>query len=120
MELDMVFLPEKETELHMVRGTTMTLEIELTAEDGQPYVMLQGDVVRFGVKQAPGVGVYRILKETGTLTDGIGTVQITPEDTERMEPGRYAYDIGLQSGDDYFMAVGWSDFVLEPNVTEKE
>lgn len=118
--MDMVFLPERETELHMIRGTTMTLEIELTAENGQPYVMLQGDVIRFGVKQAPGFGEYRILKEITALTNGVGIIQLNPEDTQQMEPGQYAYDIGLQSGEDYFVAVGWSDFILEPNVTGKE
>ena len=116
----MVFLPHKQTELRMIRGSTMTLEVEMSAEDGQPYVLLEGDVIRFGVKHGFASGGYRILKETGELKEGIAQIQIDPEDTMEMEPGRYAYDIGIQSGENYFMVVGLSDFVLEPNVTGKE
>ena len=116
----MVYLPDKETRLNMVRGCTMTLEIELTAEDGQPYVLLENDVVRFGVKHREGNGAYLILKETRQLQDGVGKIQIDPEDTMGLEPDVYAYDIGLQSGEHYFMAVGCSDFVIDPNVTGKE
>lgn len=115
----MIFVPDKQMELRMIRGSTMTLEIEVSAPDGQPYVLLEGDVIRFGVKHGDCTGAYKILKETKVLNQGVGSVEILPEDTLSMVPGRYAYDVGLQSGEKYFPIVSYSDFILEPNVTER-
>lgn len=116
----MVFLPKKENCLKMVRGASQTLEIQVLGPDGQPYVLLEEDVIRFGVKHPEGFGAYLIKKERKELVNGITTVDIEPEDTIHMAPGRYCYDIGLQSGTEYFPVVKYSEFVLEPNITWKE
>ena len=116
----MVFLGKKETSLKMVRGATQVIEIQVLAPDGQPYVLLEGDVIRFGVKDAAHPSGYLVKKERGSLSNGITSVTILPEDTIGMEPGRYSYDVGLQSGEHYFPVIPCSDFVLEPNVTWKE
>lgn len=116
----MVFLGREDTRLKMVRGSTQVIEIQILSPDGQPYVLLEGDVIRFGVKNPEFPGSYLVKKERGSLSNGITSVTILPEDTIGMEPGRYSYDIGLQSGENYFPVVPYSDFVLEPNVTWKE
>lgn len=116
----MVFLSKKENELKMVRGSSQTLEIQVLGPDGQPYVLLEGDVIRFGVKHPEYFGAYLIRKESRGLVNGMTSVDIDPEDTIGMEPGRYCYDIGLQSGEEYFPVVKYSEFILEPNVTWKE
>lgn len=116
----MIFLSQKATELKMVRGSTQVLEICVQAPDGGPYILLEGDVIRFGIKDPEGRGEYLVKKESRSLLGGMTSVTIDPEDTIEMEPGRYCYDVGLQSGAAYFPIVKVSDFILEPNVTWKE
>lgn len=112
--------PCRNSEIRMVRGTSQLLEIRVTDGHGAPYVLSEGDVIRFGVKYEEGNGAYLVKKQSSTLTDGITRIHLTPEDTMEMEPGRYKFDIGLQTGEDYFPVVAYSDFILVPNVTEKE
>ena len=116
----MVYLSKKDTGLKMVRGSTQELEICVLSPHGHPYVLLDGDVIRFGVKNMDCLGGYLVKKEATELIQGIACITINPEDTVNMEPGRYCYDIGLQSGDHYFPVVKYSEFILEPNVTWKE
>ena len=116
----MVFLPNKESGLQMVRGSTQVLEIQVVGPEGEPYALLEGEVLRFGVKSSECSSGYLVKKDCRNLEKGICRIVIDPEDTITMEPGRYCYDVGLQSGSNYFPVVRYSDFVLEPNVTWKE
>ncbi len=116
----MIFLSQKENALQMVRGSTQVLQIHVQAPDGRPYVLMEGDVIRFGIKDSECTGGYFVKKESRELHNGTTQITIDPEDTIDMELGRYRYDIGLQSGDAYFPIVKYSDFLLEPNVTWKE
>lgn len=116
----MIFTTSKKTELRLVKGTSQLLEIRVRGADGGPYTMLEGDVIRFGVKFSENSADYVLKKETEELTDGITRIALEPEDTANMEAGLYRFDIGLQSGDQYFIIVPYSDFVLMPNITAKE
>ncbi len=116
----MFFPTSKKTELRLVRGASHTLEVCICGPDGSPYMLQQGDMVRFGVKFDGASSVYLVKKEVSSLVDGITRIEITPEDTMGMEAGAYKFDIGLQSGGSYFPVVRYSDFILEPNVTAKE
>lgn len=116
----MFFSTCRKTALRLVRGATHTLEIRVNGPDGRPYPLQEGQLIRFGVKYDESSGSYLVKKETGELVDGVTWIVIEAEDTMGMEAGEYKYDIGLQSGDDYFPIVKYSDFILEPNVTSKE
>lgn len=116
----MVFAPCRKTELRMVRGSSQVIEVRVRTPQGLPYVPLEGDVIRFGVKYDEGSGSYLVKKETSELTDGTAYITIEAEDTIAMETGGYKFDIGLQSGEYYFPIVKYSDFILEPNITAKE
>lgn len=116
----MVFLPNKESALNVIRGSTQILEIQVMGPEGEPYTLLEGEVLRFGVKNTECSSGYLVKKECRELEAGICQIVLSPEDTIGMEPGRYCYDVGLQSGSHYFPVVRYSDFMLEPNVTWKE
>lgn len=108
--------------IEMVRGTTHMLAIILTYEDGTLYTLASGEVLRFGVKQTHNSTEYLIEKEL-TASDLSGdeyVLTLRPEDTESLRCGRYCYDIGLESGADYYNVIPCSDFLLQHNVTSRE
>lgn len=106
--------------LEVIRGTTKSFSVNITDANGEPYSMEDGDVVRFGVKRESGDEAYLIKKEVTEGENGVFTFTLDPEDTIGLALGWYKYDIGLQTGDDYFNVIPYSRFVLAPNVTEKE
>jgi hypothetical protein len=44
------------------------------------------------------------------VVNGLFILTINPQDTLKMPCKKYKYDLGLQSGDDYFMIIPESDF----------
>lgn len=108
--------------LAIVRGTTKTMTISVTAEDGSVYTLEEGEVLRFGVKKHPGDTAYLFSKDmsSSSLADGVYSFKIDPADTEDLDFGCYYYDVGLQHGSEYFNVIPCSDFRVEYNVTKRE
>jgi hypothetical protein len=108
--------------LAIVRGTTKTMTIRVTAEDGSVYTLGSGEILRFGVKKHPGDTAYLFSKDmsSSSLADGVYSFIINPGDTENLDFGCYYYDVGLQSGSEYFNVIPCSDFRVEYNVTKRE
>ena len=116
----MIVTTSNKTQLQMVRGTSQLIEIRVTGPDGAPYTLLEGDVIRFGVKYHEERPDYLLKKESTELTGGVTRIALEPEDTGELECGVYKFDIGLQTGEQYLSVVPYSDFVLLPNITGKE
>ena len=114
------FPPTRKNEIIMVRGTTKTLAVTVLDASGKPYQMADGDVVRFGIKVNPADEKCLVQKEVTSLTDGVATITIKPEDTIGLQYGPYYYDVGLQSGEDYFCVIPYSRISIVPNITRKE
>lgn len=113
-----------EKTINIIRGTTNTFNIALKDETGAFYQMQAGDVLRFGVKVRANLDTYELVKEmTAADLNSTGdayVLHLTPADTEDMELRRYCYDIGLQTGTDYFNVVPCNDFILHHNITKRE
>lgn len=105
------------------RGKSYGFALEITDEDtGEQYALQSGETLRFGVKARTGDPNYLILKEDTSADadeDGRYPIFINPTDTINLPTGTYHYDVGLQSGDDYWPIINWSDFVIGPNATTK-
>lgn len=107
--------------IRIVRGTTNGFTVTVKDDAGDPYAISEGEVVRFGVKRTPSDTQYLIVKEnTTTSATGEYGFSISPSDTENLAFGSYWYDVGLQSGSDYFNIVVASPFEISYNVTEWE
>lgn len=106
--------------VQIVRGTTKLITVVLYDEDGNECELEEGEFLRFGVSQRSGMPLL-IQKEIdeADINDGEYIIALTPEDTQDLKVGRYYYDIGLQSGDDYFPIVEFSPFDILPNVTRR-
>lgn len=110
----------KQQPLRIVRGTTNTIELDLTDATGQPYVLTEGSFLLFGVKQSVICTACCLTKEiTGANDAGVYSFALKPEDTAGLPFGRYYYDIGLQIGEDYFPVVECSPFEIAHNITER-
>ena len=72
----------------LTRGDTATLNISITDAEGSPYVMQEGDTLKFSIKR-----IYEqpeVLLEK-TVTEPV--VTLVSEDTDSLSFGVYHYDI---------------------------
>ena len=110
--------------INLVRGSTNTFDIALRDEKGAFYALGSDEILRFGVKKTTAASAYKLVKElTAADLSSTGDAYVLilhPEDTENLESGDYVYDIGMQSGADYYNVVPCSDFILHPNITGRE
>lgn len=106
--------------IDIVRGTTLRIQLEIADANGTPRVLNSGERILFGVKKktADEAAVFILEAEAGE-TDGQYTVTIYPEHTMDMEHGRYYYDVGLESGGDFYNVVEPSGFNILPNITKR-
>ena len=110
-------------EIEMIRGTTSVQQIRLMEED-QPYFLSEDEYLRFGVKEA-GYNTRFLINKKFTSKDqdkytGIVEFKIFPDETIKWPIKTYKYDIGLQSGEDYFIVIPESDFIIHQNITQYE
>ncbi len=81
------------TSIKMTRGDTLRLTLGLTDEDGNDYTPLQGDKIRFAMKQNYNDSTPLIVKDIP-----ISTMQLVlnPEDTQNLpQPSTYVYDLEI-------------------------
>lgn len=105
--------------IEIVRGTTNTLEINVTDANGVAYTTAAGEKIVFGVKKKPGDTELLIVKTASFVTVGTYLVTLDPDDTANLAYGRYMYDVGLQSGNAFYNIVEPSYFVVTDNVTSR-
>lgn len=110
--------------ISIVRGTTEYFTVYIVgADDDEPYELHTGEILRFGIKTRADVMDCIIKKELTSEevdSDGGYTFKFEPSDTKNLPIGTYLYDIGLQSGNDYYPVIEASDFVVAKNATTWE
>lgn len=101
-----------------MRGTTNDISVSLYDADGEPYVLEEGEVLRFGVKSSLKDKTYVIIKDiTVGNEQGVYTFSLAPDETQGCDFGIHYYDVGLQSGTDYYNVIECSAFEILYNVT---
>lgn len=105
-------------DIKMVRGTSRTFEISVTDADGNPYTLKAGEKLIFGVKRQTADEELLVCKVVTECTDGVCKVELDPEDTAELAVGKYYYDVGLQTGVDYYIIVELSIFTISANITK--
>ncbi len=106
----------------MVRGATEHMKITIREKGGSVYLLTPEEVLRFGVTKHPGDDGYIIKKEmtAENESDGSYYFDIMPQDTLSLAFGKYYYDVGVQSGDNYYPVIRCSEFIVADNVTRWE
>ena len=105
--------------LEIVKCTSHNFAIEITDPSGAPYAPRTGDVVIFGIQKRSTREIL-IVKTAKVEPSGMVNITFKPEDTKELRPDRYFYDVGLKTGNDYYMIVPLSEIVIRENVTDKE
>lgn len=106
--------------ISVIRGTTQMINIDLVDAGGAPYSLGNDEVLRFGVKRRPEDEDYLLEKELTAVNqneDGTYILTLEPDDTARMKFGRYYYDVGMQSGEQYYNVIECSNFHIRYNIT---
>lgn len=81
---------DAENNIKLTRGDTAILDIELTDETGEPYIMDPDDWLIFTVRRIAGVGQPVLSKKVNG-----NEITISTDDTKGLSFGIYMYDIYL-------------------------
>lgn len=106
--------------ISIVRGTTKNLRVSIEDTDGTPYVLTEGEILRLGVIADSRGGCPVFWKEVDyTAKDGDAyIITIIPGDTANLNCNKqYYYDIGLQTGENYYNIIELSPFTILPNAS---
>ena len=81
--------------IHLTRGDTLRVTVNIT-QDGEPYVPVEGDSVRFALKRDFDDKDPLVIRNIPTDTLKLILV---PEDTKPLDFGKYWYDVELTKND---------------------
>lgn len=104
-------------DIEVVRGTTNTFEITITDSSGELYNLGTNEKLLFGVKKNHTDSTYIFVKTVKIGENGIYTVIIHPEDTNKCECCKHYFDVAVQSGDNFFNVIEASVFFVKKNIT---
>lgn len=82
----------KGTTINLTRGDTFMADIKIFQQNGDQYVPIEGDTIRFALKKA--INNTEVLIEKDIPISTMMLV-LNPEDTKKLEFGKYIYDIQL-------------------------
>lgn len=102
--------------ISLTRGDTLYIQIDLM-RNNEPYIMLNGDIIRFAMKQNLTDDECLIKKVLSKETDSSVVLHLEPNDTKPLPfKKRYHYDIEIttETGDVFTFLEG--DFYLAPEV----
>lgn len=105
--------------ISVIRGTNCMFGLVITNADGTPFSLSGGQALTFAVKKRP-TDEERVLvkKVTNSVSAGTFYLELVPADTSELEPGRYFYDVGLQSGSSFYNVIEASELDIKPNISE--
>ena len=104
-----------DNEIHLTRGDTGKIDLNITDSNGDPYTRNEGDIVTFTVKAAP-TDLQPIIQKT---IDEDNNFTIEPEDTAKLNYGVYFYDVQMTLAEDDSVCtiITPSQFIIEEEVT---
>lgn len=98
----------------LTRGDTAYLTVPIVMENGEEYVIQNGDTLILSVKKTVSDADYCFQKFVPNDT----TIHIEPSDTENLPFGKYKYDIQLNKANgDRFTLIDVATFEILPEVT---
>lgn len=100
-------------DIHLTRGDTAYLKIDISDTEGFVYTIKNGDILTITVNNISGSNVI------SKSVDADNVIVLNSEDTKRLKIGRYKYDIQLTTSiGEIFTIIPKSNFYLEEEVTK--
>ena len=99
--------------LKMVQGNTQNFSVQ---NDDRNFEI--GDKVTFSVKKSYSDDEYLLKKEVTSFLANLAVIEILPNDTAKILPGAYVYDVQLNSFDGIVKTICKGDFILDWRVTD--
>ena len=102
----------KGNDIHLTKGDSAYLNVEITNDDGTPYAIKEGDSLTITVKATNGTKIF------SKTVKAYESIIIEPKDTVDAGVGRYKYDIQLNTENQVYTIIPVSSFFIEEEVTE--
>lgn len=99
------------TSLSMTRGDSEAISVSVSG-----YNIQEGDFLEMTVRKTVNSSVA-IYKRVETFSDNVALISIEPDDTSKLTPGDYVYDVQLTFGGAVKTIVKPSVFSITPEVT---
>lgn len=91
--------------IYMTRGDSASIHLDITDMDEKTYTPEDDDTIMFTMKKSPTESAAIFQKKV----EG-GIIKINPEDTQKLDYGRYVYDIQLKKAD------GATETIIPPHI----
>jgi hypothetical protein len=96
------------------------MQVTVCDATGRPYNLGAGEKVVFGIKRVSEEDdAPLVVKVADSIGEGVFSVKLCPEDTADLPCGDYLYDVGLDTGDDFFNVIKPAAFKITKNVTHR-
>lgn len=106
------------TNISMIRGDSETITVLCKDQYGTLVDLIDGDTVRFTIKENINTEIKTLQKTVTTFPDGIAVITIVPADTKTLKFKEYVYDVQLTRADQSVITiVPPSKFKIEGEVT---
>ena len=102
----------KGNDIHLTKGDSAYLNVEITNDDGTPYAIKEGDSLTITVKATNGTKIF------SKTVQAYESIIIEPKDTIDAGVGRYKYDIQLNTENQVYTIIHVSSFFIEEGITE--
>ena len=110
---DAMLIVSKYGEIQLTRGDTARLTVDITDSEGRAYEVKETDMLTLAVKKNYEDDLPLIKK----VIIGINIFHIAPEETKRLDFGKYKYDVQLTTADgDNYTIVADKVFTLTKEV----
>ena len=105
------------TNISMIRGDSETITVLCKDQYGTLVDLIDGDTVRFTIKENINTEIKTLQKTVTTFPDGIAVITIVPADTKTLKFKEYVYDVQLTRADQSVITiVPPSKFKIEVSV----
>lgn len=103
-----------DSSISLTRGNSADLSISISYDDGEPYIMSEGDVVCFTVRNSKNqIVLKKVYSDEDMIGDGSVIIEIKPSDTLDLSIGEYKYDVILVTAEgNAYTFIGKARFFL--------
>lgn len=108
----MMLTIKSNNDIHLTQGDSAYLTVEITNDDGTPYNIKEGDTLTMTVKATNGTKIF------SKTVQAYESIIIEPQDTADAGPGRYKYDIQLNTENQVYTIIPVSSFFIEEGLSE--